>query len=330
MAGALEKAAQHFIVHRDIKPDNILINDEGDVKVADFGLARSAPARGALELTQVGMTMGTPLYMSPEQVAGKPLDSRSDIYSLGVTAYQMLIGRLPFEGDTPLSVALKHVNQTVPSLSDQRPEIPTRLDQLVRRMLAKAPRDRFDSCSQLIAELDRLSDGDTGESDSGGAVWSAGCHAAAQPQSWPQNGPRFDAGPTSRGRGWLGRRSWELSLAWGRWAGDPLPAVDVSVGLPVPRKESPASQYFYALLTNTEAAWKCVFEYFPPDAPDGNQRQRYYAHNAKLQLARWYLDASDYQQALPLLKELERLDGTEAEPAGLLGGRTGARLLAIA
>src|SRR5262245_33498007 len=109
VAAALHKAAGQGIVHRDIKPENIMLARTGEVKVADFGLARLSGDGAALNLTQVGVTMGTPLYMSPEQVEGRPLDPRSDIYSFGVTCYQMLSGVTPFRGDTALSVALQHL-----------------------------------------------------------------------------------------------------------------------------------------------------------------------------------------------------------------------------
>src|SRR4051812_20156610 len=106
VAAALNKAAEHGIVHRDIKPENIMLAASGEVKVADFGLARLFDRDDANNLTQVGITMGTPLYMSPEQVEGRALDPRSDIYSLGVTWYQMLVGEPPFRGDTALSIAV--------------------------------------------------------------------------------------------------------------------------------------------------------------------------------------------------------------------------------
>ncbi len=101
VAAALAKASEHGIVHRDIKPDNIMVSSSGEVKVADFGLARLST--GDTRLTQEGFTLGTPLYMSPEQVEGRPLDTRSDIYSFGVTCYHMLAGQPPFAGDTALA-----------------------------------------------------------------------------------------------------------------------------------------------------------------------------------------------------------------------------------
>jgi eukaryotic-like serine/threonine-protein kinase len=109
VAAALYRAGQQGIIHRDIKPENIMLAATGEVKVADFGLARVVQNGEAMNLTQIGMTMGTPLYMSPEQVEGKSVDQRSDLYSFGVTCYHMLAGRPPFVGETPLSIAVQHL-----------------------------------------------------------------------------------------------------------------------------------------------------------------------------------------------------------------------------
>jgi serine/threonine-protein kinase len=155
VAAALNKAANEGIVHRDIKPENIILARTGEVKVADFGLAR-VQSDGAAGLTQVGVTMGTPLYMSPEQIEARPLDSRSDIYSLGVTAYYMLAGEPPFNGDSPLTVAVQHLNQLPVPLAARRPGIPPRLAQVVERMLAKKPQERFADPAALLSELQEL------------------------------------------------------------------------------------------------------------------------------------------------------------------------------
>jgi eukaryotic-like serine/threonine-protein kinase len=156
VASALQKAASEGIVHRDIKPENIMLARSGEVKVADFGLAR-VQGDGGVNLTQIGVTMGTPLYMSPEQIEGHPLDSRSDIYSLGVTAYHMLAGEPPFTGDSPLAVAVQHLNQPAPPLASRRPDVPARLAKIVERMLAKKPVDRFSDPAVLWQELNALS-----------------------------------------------------------------------------------------------------------------------------------------------------------------------------
>ncbi|MEX0613461.1 MAG: serine/threonine-protein kinase, partial [Pirellulales bacterium] len=145
VTAALIKASSEGIVHRDIKPENIMVAAAtGEVKVADFGLAR---VQGDVtNLTQIGVTMGTPLYMSPEQIEGREIDSRSDIYSLGITAYHMLSGQPPFHGDSPLTVALQHLNQPPAPLNNRvgtAPTVPTALAQTVARMMAKKPGDRY-------------------------------------------------------------------------------------------------------------------------------------------------------------------------------------------
>lgn len=153
VAAALQKAAEQGIVHRDIKPENILLTPSGEAKVADFGLARFTGDGEALQLTQQGTTMGSPLYMSPEQAEGKAVDPRSDIYSLGATCFHMLTGRPPFEGPTALSVAMAHVKTPPPLLSQLRPDLSPALCDLVQRMLAKRPQDRIASASEILKAL---------------------------------------------------------------------------------------------------------------------------------------------------------------------------------
>ena len=142
VAAALQVAATSGIVHRDIKPENVLLTKKGEAKVADFGLAQLSLHGEKVALTQVGVTMGTPLYMSPEQVNGKPLDARSDIYSMGVMAWHMLTGRPPFTGETALAVAVKHLNEVPPSLKEARPDVPPGVVALIERMMSKKKEDR--------------------------------------------------------------------------------------------------------------------------------------------------------------------------------------------
>lgn len=157
VAAALQRAGELGIVHRDIKPENILLSRQGEVKVADFGLSRCLrPDPSALMLTQTGMALGTPLYMSPEQVEGKPLDQRTDIYSFGVTCYQMLAGDPPFRGQTAFEVALRHVQAEPADLQALRPDLPAGLCAVIRRMMAKRPEDRYQTARELLRELSRV------------------------------------------------------------------------------------------------------------------------------------------------------------------------------
>ncbi|MCS7167082.1 MAG: serine/threonine-protein kinase [Gemmatales bacterium] len=150
VALALQRAAEVGLVHRDIKPENILLTRRGEVKVADFGLSRMTHGEEAQRLTQTGMTIGTPLYMSPEQVQGQPLDIRSDIYSLGVTCYHLLAGRPPFSGENAFAVAVQHVQAEPPPLQSFRPDLPEEVCALVHKMMAKRPEDRFQTPAELL------------------------------------------------------------------------------------------------------------------------------------------------------------------------------------
>lgn len=156
-AAALQRAAELGIIHRDIKPENILLTRKGAVKVADFGLSRClAGDQPPLNLTQTGVTMGTPLYMSPEQVQGKSLDPRTDIYSFGVTCYHMLTGAPPFKGQTAFDVALQHVQTQPEPLASVRPDLPADLCAIVHKMMAKNPDDRYSTARELLRDISKL------------------------------------------------------------------------------------------------------------------------------------------------------------------------------
>lgn len=155
VAAAIEAAAEQGIIHRDIKPENVLLTRRGEVKVADFGLARQMENPNQ-ELTKTGVTMGTPLYMSPEQIEGKSLDVRSDLYSLGITAYFMLLGQAPFRGETALAVAVQHLKGAPPDLRDLRPDLPHPLVTLVERLVAKSPRERPANAREVVDQLERV------------------------------------------------------------------------------------------------------------------------------------------------------------------------------
>ena len=159
VAAALQRASELGIIHRDIKPENILLTRKGEVKVADFGLSRIYSEDGQpLHLTQSGVTMGTPLYMSPEQVEGKPVDPRTDIYSFGVTCYHLLAGEPPFRGQTAFEVAVQHVQRQPVPLAEIRPDLPAELCSLVHRLMAKNPDERIQTGREIVREVMRLRD----------------------------------------------------------------------------------------------------------------------------------------------------------------------------
>src|SRR2546423_7218973 len=145
-------AHRHGIVHRDIKPHNVLVGPEGRLKVTDFGIARS----GASQMTEVGSIIGTAQYLSPEQARGAPVDQTSDLYSVGVVLYELLTGQVPFTGETPLEIAMKHLSEVPKPPSELRPEVPHDLDLVVLRALAKDPADRYPSAEQMDADLERV------------------------------------------------------------------------------------------------------------------------------------------------------------------------------
>jgi serine/threonine-protein kinase len=175
-------AHRHGIVHRDIKPHNVLVaGDEGRLKVTDFGIARS----GASQMTEVGSIIGTAQYLSPEQARGSPVDQTSDLYSVGVVLYELLTGQVPFTGDTPLEIAMKHLSEVPKPPSELRPEVPHDLDLVVLRALAKDPDDRYQTAEEMDKDLERVLSGMPVGAETAEAATAvlSGAGAAAAPTS---------------------------------------------------------------------------------------------------------------------------------------------------
>jgi len=149
----LDAAHKLGVVHRDLKPQNIMIDDKGNARIMDFGIARSLKAKG---ITEAGVMIGTPEYMSPEQVEGQETDHRSDIYSLGVILYEMVTGRVPFEGDTTISIALKHKKETPPNPREFNAQVPEDLSWLILRCMEKDKERRYQEAIELFSELDEI------------------------------------------------------------------------------------------------------------------------------------------------------------------------------
>src|SRR3954452_19227933 len=145
-------AHKHGIVHRDVKPHNVLVSGEGQLKVTDFGIARY----GASQMTEVGSIIGTAQYLSPEQARGQQVRPPADLYSLGVVLYEMLTGHVPFEGDSAVAIAMKHVSEIPRPPSELNPAIPASLEQVVLRALAKDPALRYASADEMAADLERV------------------------------------------------------------------------------------------------------------------------------------------------------------------------------
>src|SRR5579862_466964 len=155
---ALEYSHQAGIVHRDIKPGNVMVTRNGEVKVMDFGIAR-AMSDAQATMTQTAQVIGTAQYLSPEQARGERVDSRSDLYSTGCLMYELLTGRPPFTGDSPVAIAYQHVRENPIPPSRLDPDLPPWADAIVLKAMAKAPGDRYQSAAEMQADLQRASSG---------------------------------------------------------------------------------------------------------------------------------------------------------------------------
>ena len=151
VARGLAFAHDQGLVHRDVKPQNVLLDADGRAKVTDFGIAHAVDVDG---MTITGTIMGTSNYIAPEQARGQPVDEQTDVYSLGCVLYELLAGEVPFDGDSFVAIAMRHVNDPVPSVREVRPDVPPRLDWAIQRAMAKDHGDRFESMADFAAELE--------------------------------------------------------------------------------------------------------------------------------------------------------------------------------
>lgn len=325
VAAGLHCAGRQGIVHRDIKPENIMLARTGEVKVADFGLARFSNNDVQTQLTQIGMTMGTPLYMSPEQVEGKQVDARSDLYSFGVTCYHMVAGRPPFEGDTPISVAIQHVRSEPARLEQIRPDLPEGLCRIIHKLLAKKPADRYQAAADLLRDLREL------PVASGDESWTADGDELVTQEMLDANSARIlatrrlaslmrtESKLLAGGRRWL---LWTCGVVAGAifgigaaYALRPAPMLESRGGRPeIEQRVSAQEQYLLAMSLGTERGFRSVEEFFPREE---NADNLYYARLAQQRLAEFYLEKQNYADALIEYTELGRDPSTRI--VGLIG-----------
>src|SRR6266566_7275347 len=174
VALGLGAAHRRNIVHRDVKPQNILVGRKGAIKLTDFGIASVYKDLNAERLTTTGMTLGTVQYYAPEQAQGEIVTPAADVYALGVVMYEMLTGHPPFDGDTPVAVAMQHIQDVPIPPSQFNPSIPAALEEMILRCLEKVPEMRFQDGSQLARALETLGETDTGEEVSNAATITPG------------------------------------------------------------------------------------------------------------------------------------------------------------
>jgi len=286
------------------------------VKVTDFGLAQLTRDRSGQNLTQEGVTMGTPLYMSPEQVNGTSLDHRSDLYSFGVTCYHLLAGEPPFRGETAISVAMQHLNRQPKPLAETRSDLSRRLCDIVHRMMAKQPEERYEHAHLLLDDLTSLEQG----------LQFRSTGAAGE---WVDFEPTMSL--TGRLVGWFARFNWQghrrlitvaaaclltaalaAVVGWIARPPDPLVAA-ASTDSAVPRQEDVVKQFYFAAMVNSEAAWKAVEEYFPD--------KKLQVRRARQQLALYYLGKRRLKEAEVIFGQFAAVGEieTEAKATGLAG-----------
>ncbi len=313
---ALSKSAASGIVHRDIKPENIMLTPDGDVKVADFGLARILLGDDP-QLTRAGTTLGTPMYMSPEQIQEGKVDIRSDLYSLGVTLYHMLCGRPPFTGETPLALAMQHVQATVPDMKQFRPDIPASIVELLARLLTKSPDDRFANPSEVLSFLrshraDDLSRDWPDQTIPFPGVTISGGTGPMQATLALQSKLRQQTRSFRRNLLSIAASIAFLLIAFGVGAvlafSTPFELFESSEQFyaDVAKKESAEEQYRAALLSTDSSSqltkWEAV-NYFFPMNDEVNKINRHFAGLASLQLSRAHVERGEVEDAKKALRD---------------------------
>jgi eukaryotic-like serine/threonine-protein kinase len=312
---ALNKSASVGIVHRDIKPENIMLTEDGEVKVADYGLARVLLSDDP-QLTRAGTTLGTPMYMSPEQIQEGDVNVRSDLYSLGVTLFHMLAGRPPFTGETPLALAMQHVQAAPPKISELRADLPPSLVGIVHRLLEKEPEERFASPAEVLEALRSHRFEDLAGYWPDHTIPLPG--AANTLSLGPSAATLLLRSKLHQQHRKSRRRMFYLAatpvlatlsvLAGNIVAGfkqtDLLDNKEPTFGS-VPRREKVKDQYADALLhaDNSRNRWQAIPVYFPPSDSELN---RLYSGKAWLQLAGVHLKMGDFQRARETLELISR------------------------
>ena len=331
VALALQKASEHNVTHRDIKPENIMLSPGGEVKVADFGLARVEDENNK-HLTQIGITMGTPLYMSPEQVEGTSVDVRSDIYSLGVSAYHMLAGYPPFDGENALSIAIQHVKNEPEPLGQIRPDVPTELIQLIEKMMAKSPENRPQDAGQLLKSVKTIKV--DAEQDWDQLVETLAIENASTKTTLNRTQTKIAATRQLQSIMKGNVKSWwtELStilgffvllftgLFVGLWFANQYPVVDpldspyLAPGA-IRKLESSRQQYEFTVNFHSSELeyYQAVIDYFPLDeSSDSFYQDRLYHYRAKERQAEIFLNNEDFDNAERIYTEFAESDDDDS------------------